>query len=235
MIAMRDQVILAPHCDDAFLAMGGWIIQHSSVVKVVDLFATCAWTTSPETFTVKQLTEVNREEEARVAEEAGVALALYDYPEALLRGYRKWNTKRIHSADGSLSKSITDAIRREVGTAKRVFFPLAPGRHVDHVIIHNLLPALLEEFNGQGVEVYVYEDLPYSWYGGVDEQISRLSRRYTIGPEVIDVTDVFASKLNLLAHYKSQLASTDIQKVTEYAQSIVPGRYSERIWRVATL
>ncbi|MFZ3010091.1 MAG: PIG-L family deacetylase [Candidatus Microsaccharimonas sp.] len=228
----NQKVIFSPHCDDAFLALGGYILNDPTSIHVVDIFATCAWTTSPENFSAEELTRINQAEEKRVAVNAKVSLTLYEYPEALLRNYRKWNAKLVHPEDTAMANEIAQTMRQHISDATHVFFPLAPGHHVDHAIVHAQLHNLFDEMTGNNSKVYVYEDLPYSWYGDVNEQIEKLSRRFNLEPEIIDISESFNEKLALLGQYKSQLATSDIQKVTEYAQSISPVTYSERIWRV---
>jgi len=225
-------VIFSPHCDDAFLAMGGYILQSPQDFHVVDIFGTCAWTTTDQNFTSEELTRINQSEERAVAQKAGVGLTIYEYPEALLRNYRKWNAKRLHSSDVALAKNILETIKHHALGASRVYFPLAPGHHVDHVIVHNQMPVLYELLIDSGVEVYLYEDLPYSWYGDVEERISTLKRHYTLKPTLIDISDVYVRKEALLSLYASQLGEDELRKVKEYGASLKKDSYSEVLWQV---
>jgi len=226
-------VIFSPHCDDAFLAMGGWILAHIEDVHVVDIFATCAWTTDEANFSSEELTVINQTEERKLAKEVGVALSLYEYPEALLRGYKEWNAPQLLADDASLAVEINKTMKEHIKGVKQVYFPLAPGHHVDHVIVHEQMTKLFDEMAGVDIEVYVYEDLPYSWYGGVDERIASLQETFQVVPEVFDITDRYEQKEELLGIYKSQLGVDDLRKVREYSASIMPGKYSERIWKIS--
>lgn len=228
----RRQVILSPHCDDAFLALGGYILHDPSKVHVIDIFATCAWTTSPENYSSEELTRINQDEERAVAEKAGVHVTLHEYPEALLRNYRKWNAKKIHPSDTVLSGSIVKTIREYLKEGDRVFFPLAPGHHVDHVILHRQLKLLFDELLEKDIEVFAFEDLPYSWYGGAEERLNRLSRTFTLTAQVIDISEYMDEKVSLLKLYSSQLADSDIAKVIDYAKNLSNYTYSERIWNI---
>jgi LmbE family N-acetylglucosaminyl deacetylase len=232
-MSRRTQIIFSPHCDDAFLSLGGYITLHHDEVEVVDIFGTCAWTTVDTDETTPNVTEINQAEERAAAQLAQVPVTIYEYPEALMRKYRKWNTKTIHKADAPLSLDIYKTIRSHAIHARRVFFPIAPGHHVDHVLVHNQLHRLFDELAHAGVEVFVYEDLPYAWYDGVSQPIEKLSRKFALEPQVIRLSDeVMEQKMTLLGQYPSQLNQVDINKVREYAQSIEPNQYSERIWHL---
>jgi LmbE family N-acetylglucosaminyl deacetylase len=231
----RQHVIIAPHCDDALLALGGIILQQPADFTVVTIFGTCAWTALPERYPLEDVTRLNQLEERQALAEAGCELVLHEYPEALFRGYRKWNTKRPHTDDRVLAKQIKATIQDNITAAQRVYFPLAPGRHIDHVLVADRLHELYDECQVRDIEVYVYEDLPYSWYGGIDEALAELATHYLLTPEIIDISLVMESKLALLRNYKTQLVQDDLDKISDYAGSLQPdkpGTKSERIWHV---
>ncbi len=229
---MTKSVIFSPHCDDAFLAMGGMLIQDPAAYEVVDIFGTCAWTTTEENYTSEELTRMNQAEERSVAHASGVKLSLYEFPEALLRNYRKWNTKRLHVSDRVLASEVLEVMRKHADAAERVFLPMAPGNHVDHVIVHSQLYELYDRLISRGIDVYLYEDLPYSWYGDVDDRIAAIEKRYTLRPITNDITDFYPKKEILLKMYTSQLGEDELRKVREYAASLEPNKYCERVWQV---
>lgn len=229
---MDQHIIISPHCDDALLALGGTILQLPGKVSAITVFGTCAWTSFPETYPLEEITRINQEEDRRALSAAGCDLILYEYPEVLFRGYRKWNTKRLHASDKELVQQVGQTIRKHIVQGSSVYLPLAPGRHVDHALISGQLKSLFKEFSSQNVTFYLYEDLPYSWYGGLEEVLAIAKKDYILTPILRDVTMTFNKKISLLREYKTQLAQADLDKVTEYAQSLVPSGYGERVWQV---
>lgn len=215
------------------LAMGGSLLTFVGIKKVVTVFGTCAWTARPEQFDLEQLTQINQQEDYRAVAAAGCTLELYDYPEALLRGYRKWNPKRRHTSDTTLMNTIGTMLVTHVENAQHIYFPIAPGPHVDHKLLCDLLPLMMHRFADSNKVFYAYEDLPYSWYGGLDERLMSLRKKFKLTPTTRDISAVIDQKVSILAGYKTQLAQSDIDKVREYAASLVAGGYGERVWRLA--
>lgn len=224
-------LIVSPHCDDSVLSLGGHMLTEDNV-RVVTLFGTCAWTTLPGEFTPDEITQMNQEEERLCMEDAGAEGLLYELPEALLRGYTEWNAKTLHADDEQLPEKAAGILLDHLQGVGKIYFPSAPGGHVDHVITRRLMNRLFSRFSESGIQVYLYEDLPYSWYGGLDESLDDIRLNYELTPHTRDITNIMDRKLQLLRHYRSQLADSDLDKVTEYASSVVPNGYGERIWHV---
>lgn len=228
-----EHLIISPHCDDAMLSLGGHILSSNKTsVKVVTLFGTCAWTALPGKYSTKQITHMNQIEEDRCLSAAGVSRSLYELPEALMRGYRKWNTKRLHADDQLLATKITKILQEETRYVRNVYFPLAPGGHVDHILVRNQIDALYTALELANINIYAYEDLPYSWYGGLDESHADLRKKYNLTPYIKDISVHIDQKINLLKMYESQLVDTDLSKVKDYAKSLISSGYGERVWHI---
>jgi LmbE family N-acetylglucosaminyl deacetylase len=232
---MTDHLIISPHCDDALLGMGGRMQLLAGNKKVVTVFGTCAWTARPKEYKLHQLTAVNQAEERAAIKATDSELVLMDYPEALLRNYRKWDALRLHSSDKALAAEIGAALKEHIAEADHIYLPIAPGSHVDHRLISGMIPAFYELFGRQSKQFYVYEDLPYSWYGGLNERLELLSEKFTMVPNVVDISTVIDQKINTLKYYKTQFMEDDpgLNIVRDYAKGIIAGGYGERIWAIS--
>lgn len=231
---MANHLIISPHCDDALLSMGGRMQSLIGSKKVVTVFGTCAWTARPTEYVLQELTALNQAEDRAAIRAAESELVLMDYPEALLRNYRKWNALRLHSSDKALADEIGVALTKHIVEADHIYFPIAPGSHVDHRLIADMLPSIYKVFAGQPKLFYVYEDLPYSWYGGLEERLERLRKQFVLVPSVVDISTVIEQKIQFLTYYKTQFMEDDLDfdKIRKYAQGILTGSYGERIWAI---
>lgn len=224
-------VIISPHCDDAFLAIGG-IIERLEDTMILDIFGTCAWSVLDKTVSTEELTIINQNEERKATEFAGVSLKLYEYPEAFLRNYKKWNSKRLHKSDFIIAEGIRNTIAENIIGIKNVYFPMSIGGHVDHLLVYNQTISIFNELSTDSVSYYLYEELPYAWYGGLDDRLNELRKRYNLSPIIVDITNVYAKKEQILNLYKSQISEEDLDKIKQYSLSIKPGVNCERIWKI---
>jgi LmbE family N-acetylglucosaminyl deacetylase len=228
-----EYLVVSPHCDDALLALGGTILQTKNV-RVVTVFATCAWTAHPDRYDVASLSRLNKAEDMAALQKAKCKFDLYDYPEAFLRGYRKWNTKVPHASDKKLSIEVEAAVRKHAASAHTVAFPLAAGEHVDHMMICNIGLNMTLELLKMGKKVIFYEDLPYCWYGGREERIAVIGKKHQLEPELIDIQMQLEAKKTLLREYKTQLIEKDIERISDYANGVTSVGYKERVWNVVS-
>jgi LmbE family N-acetylglucosaminyl deacetylase len=118
-----------------------------------------------------------------------------------------------------------------------VFCPMAVGRHVDHVVTTE---SFLRNVDRWPVEVYLYEDIPYS--GGFfppnfpDSVSAARNRSAWKINESTEVAVHFEAKFSAVLKYASQLgeifAGLDAeQELRRYMSSSVDGYYLERFWR----
>lgn len=228
---MTKHVIISTHCDDAMLSLGGHILLNPNT-EVITVFGTCAWTALDEPMSSSEITRRNQSEDRRCMHEAQAELTIYEFPEALLRGYRKWNAKKLHAKDTYVQAKITTLLKQKIIGAQNIYFPMASGRHVDHVIVSSQINHLYDQLSENGAAIYVYEDLPYSWYGGLEEALDRLRKNFELTPVLLDVSNVMKRKVELLRYYETQLLQSDLDKVTEYAATLIESGFGERIWQV---
>jgi len=222
--------ILAPHCDDALLAVGGLILLQDNV-HVIDVFATTAWTTLSEVMTTEAITVMNQSEEKRAIYAAGATLKLIETPEALMRGYGEWNNPKLKASDYKLAEELWLKLSTDLAKYSKIYFPIAVGGHVDHRIVQRIILNHFADLNPE-TELYCFEDLPYSWYGGLDEALASIRADFALTKVEYDIGAVFEHKLMLLAGYPSQLSGDDLDKVREYALRIGNGQAKERVWQL---
>lgn len=224
-------VIFSPHCDDALLALGGHIIQNDGA-EVVTLFGTCAWTVQSQVSNSEEITRLNREEEQAALLEASCTSYCYDLPEVLLRGYRKWDTRKIHKADDSIRADVEKLVKNHIRPSSTLFIPLAVEGHVDHRLVKAALLNLMPYIRSRDCKVYLYEDLPYSWYEDPQAYVSVLKRSWEVSEEVLKIDAYLEKKLALLSMYETQLSCKELTMVKEYSQRPRKGQYSERVWLI---
>lgn len=224
--------ILAPHCDDAMLALGGHILLDPGVYDVVVVFATTAWTTLSEKLSTEEITILNQTEEIKVARAANIHLKLIETPEALMRGYTAWNDQSISKSDLMLIGKLWEELSEIFFEYDDIYFPLAIGGHVDHRIVRHLVLQNYLKLQKAGVNLYAYEDLPYAWYGDNDKALNSLIKKHRVTPITLDISSSINKKMDLLRIYRSQLSNDDLQKVFEYSQSIGDKINKERVWKL---
>ncbi|MDP3900674.1 MAG: hypothetical protein Q8Q23_06390 [bacterium] len=230
-ILNKKNIIISAHCDDALLSLGGYIIFLDNVI-VVDIFGTCAWTKNTKIKDFNIITEINQAEEKEAIKKSGAKVIIYALPEALMRGYRLWNQKKILESDAIISHKISKIITAVIGSNNNIFFPMGIGNHVDHILINNQLKKIYNKLNAKDNKIFLYEDLPYAWYGDVNKKIRVLKKAWILEPYLIDISRSINKKINLIKIYKSQIDKIDCQKVVEYSESIIKGEKIERIWEV---
>ncbi len=233
-------LIVSPHLDDAALSLGGMML-HKPRTRVLNLFNT-AWSEDGELNkqSAEAITRSNLNEEKRVMRRLRATFSYEALPEALVRDpLMKWcdpiNLERDHKTQIRAAFAIAHAGLQE----KEIFFPLAVGEHVDHVLVHNLIVPFMMQTMSSGASIKLYEDLPYSTYNDDENnykrRMSRVGREFNLTPELIDITSVLDKKISILSLYKSQLNHEHLERVRTYALGLgdevgQPGKAFERVW-----
>lgn len=229
------EIIIAPHMDDAFLSMGGRLLLHkkqnnSHVLTVFNSMWSCN-----SSFINDDVNRRNKLEHQRVMSFTDCSFSYWDYPESYQRGYKGWNSPLNKNADKLLYEEIKLRLTRLLydDYYQVYFFPMAIEAHADHELI---FLALLEVINDSFLasnEVYLYEDLPYSFYVDMNKWIKMREVGLELIPLYIDITNVVDDKQRILELYKTQVEQRDIQATIKYAYSIISdGRPYERMWQI---
>lgn len=226
------RLIIAPHSDDALLALGGTILKKKGF-KVLNVFSTCVWSVISGLGDPQEITLINNQEERLAVKKAGAQLEFIGVEEALLRGYSRWNDPVNYQKDKKTRELIKRKVVRNLKTIDEVYFPLATGNHTDHQLIFDLFLELMKNGCLEDKTVFLFEDLPYAISSNSRQRVERVRKIVRIKKNLIDISAVVDKKCSLLSIYKSQLTPEDIFAVKKYAQSRgAKERYYERIWQV---
>ncbi|MBU0535573.1 MAG: PIG-L family deacetylase, partial [Nanoarchaeota archaeon] len=111
----------------------------------------------------------------------------------------------------------------EIGRDSIVLFPMAIGRHIDHLITH---AACMELVRKRVIRDYgLGEDMPYAAIPQLD--ITPIQDVRMIGNmREID----WARKMDILLNYESQPVATWMKPMEEYALNTGKGKHVERVW-----
>ncbi|GEB30292.1 GlcNAc-PI de-N-acetylase [Enterococcus casseliflavus] len=225
------KVILSPHLDDAFLSVGGLMMQSRKVL-VINIFNT-AWSVDDTLNTPELMTSKNLIEEQKVLSEVRADMYYLGYDEALLRGYEDWREdfNEDDSQEQELLLKIYDDLSKIVSQIDDVelYFPLGIGSHVDHVLTRKIGMLLAEK--NESIELRGYEDLPYADYQNFYLESEMKFEDKMAVPNIYDITSFIKEKERVLHYYESQLSDEEIQRTINYASKIKDdGAFYERVW-----
>jgi len=212
------KVVIAPHIDDAFLSLGGSILnwlKHEKV-RIIYLFSVSSFThdenihkkTYPSD--VAFVTSLRKEEELSVQKLTGTEVIFLDMA---------CRSARDHDLDMGYVK---DVLLKVISKDDTLFFPLSIGKHVDHILVYELGKSLLKG----GYNIFFYEDLPYMTK---KRDISLYTSDILLSPVIKDID--IKTKLKLLRLYESQMTYGWLYNVESYAYFLGDEkRYCERYW-----
>ena len=229
-------LIFAPHMDDAAISLGGALINGllGTPTHVVCIFAS-GWSCLPELINSHDINLMNKKEDETVRAQMRCSCEYWEYPEAYLRGYPHWYSPFNPVNDQEIYDILLNRISNLLysGTYQNVFFPMAIERHPDHELVYRVLRhLLLEKGCPKSCRVFLYEDLPYSYYVDMDKWLSDISCDYEIYPFLQDISNSVTQKKCLLMLYKTQLEQHDIDVTINYAESFEKGKAIERFWQI---
>ncbi len=236
---------MSPHLDDAVLSAFS-MLQFVPNVNVVTVF-----TQAPE----EMVTDWDRDrgfpdatahmtarlhEESLVMRHLGVrhqelGFCPSEYRDSVL------DTAQSHAVISAVRNLVNDAtaVALPVGAggafnlARKAWHRLAPGRrppggttpHPDHLAITDLL---LGPLRADGLDIWLYEDLPYLWAGPGDRRAAALSATHhaSVTIEVVPVDR--QAKADAINRYTSQASAVVLRSPSEVA-GVLPTH--ERFWR----
>ena len=192
-------IFISPHLDDAILSCGGLIKYLSGIaeVSVITVFTEAGNNKTVTTWRIlrkcgfanaSEYYKARRREDQRVLKKLGVRAVHLGFIDAPWRGYYplfRWQgyTGKISQEDKSLLIKIKEKRRKYTAGNKMVFGPMAFGKHVDHVMVHEAC----KEFQN----VIFWEDVPYK------NQENKLFKKMSINVNEEE-------KLQLIKEYKTQ-------------------------------
>jgi hypothetical protein len=186
-----------------------------------------------------------RQEEAAASAILGTRDSFAPFQDAIYRGDQYTSDAQLFGSpaagDADLPAEIIESLDLNGSPDRdtRIYVPLGVGNHVDHQIAF----AAGVELAKRGWEVWFYEDLPYGLRQGArEDRIAGSGQALTVGA-VVDVSEVWASKISAIMSYPSQLEvifnyvgsghSQDEIEATmlAYALDAGSGIPSERFWK----
>lgn len=255
-------IFISPHYDDIALSCGGTaalVAEEGKDAVVALLFGDHPDPSQPLTpfadrmhaewgMSADQVITGRRSEEAESSRILGVRDVFLPFRDAIYRGDNYLNDEELFGSpkgtDSDLPERIVLALGQEgfQRESTRVYAPLASGFHVDHQLAF-LAGLMLDQ---EGWDVWFYEDLPYSLLRGrVDERVARSGVDLEVAGTV-DVSSVWAKKIDAIMAYPSQLkvifetyvgagSSREAidQVMSDYGREVGDGRTAERFWRAA--
>ncbi|SDT80770.1 PIG-L deacetylase family protein [Actinoplanes derwentensis] len=238
--ARADLTVVSPHPDDAQLALGGLLAARGG--HVVGVFTEETWTRRPYYRSRPKLTsDLLRAEELAACRVLGVSVAMLGFPEAPHRpawrdGFltSEDDIGRIVHTETELFGALLDALGPQLVGAGVIAAPLGVGGHVDHLLVREAVIALIGLKVISPDRVLLYEDMPYSVFGGSASCREGLAPRAEIGPlhEVPAITTPAhaMAKGEALRAYRLQVTPGTITRVLRQGSGGETGAFTETLW-----
>lgn len=259
---VRRHVFLSAHFDDVAFSCGGTVARLAAAGRqpiIVVVFAAAPEGGAPLTAFAHAhdamwgigddpaTSNTGRQAEERAsAHLLGAEVRTLPFLDAIYRADRYVGNERlfgaVHPDERDLPAEIARTLVEVVGEldGSRVYVPVAVGRHVDHQIAFRVGQKLA----GQGIEVWGYEDLPYS----LQPDAVRVRRAETAGDlgeiAAVSVDAVWSSRIAAVMAHTSQLASAfgyvgvvpDVAGITKamtrFARTEKRAVRTERFWNL---
>jgi LmbE family N-acetylglucosaminyl deacetylase len=258
LIAPERHLFVSPHYDDIALSCGGTAALLSGAGRapaVALVFGAEPDPTVPLTSFARAMHEgwgvdaagaiaARRAEEACAAAKLGTRVSFLSFRDAIYRGERYTSDDALFGRSAADEEQLGAAIAAALGLPSepdgqtRLYVPLAIGSHVDHQHAYRAGVVLARA----GWEVWGYEDLPYALKTGATERrFAALGGRSAVAG-LVEVGDVWETKLDAIFCYPSQLATifgyvaagasrAEIDVVMRrYAEAAGGGPAVERFW-----
>ncbi len=247
--AVDFSLVVAPHCDDAALALGGTLVSRLAHERpvVVEVFTVSNWLGEglrprpPE-----EVTPLRRREEeisARLLGARTLGLGFWDVDCRTLQrsaceAYRMPDDFRWELDPALRPREELDRIRAGLAAVatrlrpRRIYLPLGLGGQSDHRLVAEIAASMRSTFTAAAPEVLFYEDQPYASKPGLDVENEVRTAAPDLVPELVDVTDAFERKVQAVAAHRSQFSRGEIEPtLRRYASLVGGGRVVERLWR----
>ncbi len=232
-----DVLVVAPHPDDAQLALGALLAGASG--RVINVFSEETWTRRPYYHARPELTGRLLLAEERVAcRVLGAQVTLLGHVDGANR------VDAIFAADPSgtvpvqaepeLFDSLVMTLSMALGGGAPVLAPLGVGGHVDHVLAREAALALIARQLLDPARIAFYEDMPYAVRADPGALAGRLARRAGLGPlrpALVPAPPERADrKRESLWTYRLQLTEGMSDRVLQYGRRVAAAGFAERLW-----
>jgi LmbE family N-acetylglucosaminyl deacetylase len=227
--------VISPHQDDAAASLSISLAALSArgiSIRIINCFTVTQFAPFHSASDSTDISALRRQEDRTFARELGITDAFVDLgrrdaPLRSLAGIRGIICQdKLDAEDQAEIISLAKDIRR-IACAGPLLLPLALGNHIDHHIA--LRAGLLAR---DTTSVALYEDLPYAARrksSEIESVVASLGKQLELSfsPTVIHFDNALQFKEKCLRIYKSQLTSSTIRRLLNYAKLFDNG---ERIW-----
>lgn len=238
MLNTKSYIVFSPHPDDCAFALGGTTLlkrQEHNIMNC-DVF-------SDKEYNILGLDGDAKEVIAKEEETVMMALGVLN-TELGFTDARKRSNVRLRELFGSERsdlqvkqtypyEDVKQSMEALIDKTKPygIYVPLGCGWHIDHLIVRNCALEIWKQ--RKDMELYLYEDMPYSSNDEWREQVLKsLDTQYKLTEVINDIENVHEKKLEILSMYKSQIKGRDIRLMNKYMQGIKEGCICERMWKV---
>ncbi|MDA4127893.1 MAG: PIG-L family deacetylase [Thaumarchaeota archaeon] len=232
-------VVLSPHSDDAPLSVGGTIprlgANHKVIVYII--FGLSRFTRFRRFRNRVAVTAYRWTEERMSSLVLGYQVRYFAFPDSSARAAdRNGPSNHLPGVRETLLSHLAN------DRPETILCPLGVGNHPDHVTLARTIVDLMLAGVVKTSTCRFYEDLPYSTFYDTTPSVKSIEKALSMkmGPVLIDVTKTIASKISALKIYKSQLRSSNISRVEDYARTLAEEEtkgsphYHEREWVIAS-
>lgn len=166
-----DKIIVSPHTDDAFLFLGGCLVNWRKAdekIKVLNIFSSTNFSSSyiaPQDIQqIATISNFRKVEELANALTVGVQVKFLDFPENLLRTGLYYITGEAYLIEednviADRERSLLENVKQEIfqNYVTEYYFPLAVSEHIDHILIRTIGIEMIKK--GMIKKAYFYEDI----------------------------------------------------------------------------
>lgn len=234
---------LAPHSDDAALASAGLLHACAAAglpVRILTCFSRSAHARGGLGSNPCEISAVRKREDRRfVASLPGpVELEWLDLDDAPLRPWHRdkhpCKQTSMTPEDRALAATLAERLAAELDRAALVLGPLGLGRHIDHLIVRDVLA----KFAHAGAPVALYEDLPYAGRvtaATLEAEIAAAmaATALDLRPLLLRDPELAARKQAALDCYPSQIVEVHRRgALAQLTRLAAGGPPAERLWLV---
>lgn len=256
-------LVICPHFDDACFSVGGFLLKKSlESVTILTVFSKTQQAPNYRFFypliktaytlhmnflnrtLVEVISKMRKKEDSQFCRHIGAIQSILPYEDSSIRRCSSINPSYDgDEIDGTIiGKLVFESIKKYVFSEAfdSILCPLGIGNQVDHLIVMNALMRIFNTKQYPELNIFFYEDMPYSYYYYLYKINSLAFARIASNKALyIDVTNEMPLKQKLTDIYRSQ--GQKKAPILQHAKRLFASRnddvcktgFYERIWKFA--
>ncbi|MAG38709.1 hypothetical protein CMO90_01345 [Candidatus Woesearchaeota archaeon] len=189
----RNILVISPHPDDEVIGMGATIVKHlNNGSNITVLYMTDGRNGGDPNLTHKQVIKMRHREAMLVGEKYGFKQIYWQLSDTL--GKRVFNSEEFFTNRNEVVNNLVDVLDK--GQYDSIFLPSFFDWHVDHFTSNKILVDALKKTSIPKLTIYGYEVWSYIPFPNY----------------VVDISDEFLAKKEMLTCYTSQVENGYFQK-----------------------